>query len=71
MKKKISKPPPKVKAFTAKENKELSDKIMKGMRIALDKLIVESRIKDESLVFSKDGKIVWIKARDLKLSTEK
>jgi hypothetical protein len=70
MKKKTRKSPAKTKAFTAKENKELHDKIMKGMRLALDKLIIEERKTDGSLVFSKDGKIVHIKARDLKLSTE-
>lgn len=49
----------------SKEDKELSGKIMKGARLALDRLIVETAKEDGYLVFSKNGKIVKVKARKL------
>ncbi len=46
--------------------KTLHNKILKGARLAVEKLIKEAQVNDESLVFSKNGKIVKIKARKLK-----
>jgi len=47
-----------------KEIIELREKILKGIGLAFDKL-VQSKIKtDGELVFSIDGKIVFIKAKD-------
>jgi hypothetical protein len=47
-------------------HKALHNKILKGARLAVEKLIKEAQINDESLVFSKNGKIIKIKARKLK-----
>ena len=50
----------------AYSNKTLHNKILKGARLAVDKLIKEAQKNDEYLVFSENGKIVKIKARKLK-----
>jgi hypothetical protein len=48
------------------ENKlELRNKIIIGIRMALEKLIASSAKNDEYLVISKDGKIVRVLAKDL------
>ncbi len=52
--------------MTDKELLEFSDKILLGVRLAQKRLFEKARINDETLVFSKDGKIVHIKARDIK-----
>jgi hypothetical protein len=45
---------------------ELRRKILKGIELAFEKL-VESKSKNNSeFVFSRDGKIYFVKARDLK-----
>jgi hypothetical protein len=45
---------------------ELRDLFMIGMRKAFNKLLEEKQLHDGELVFSKNGKIVTIKARDVK-----
>lgn len=45
---------------------EFKDKIKKGFDLAFKKLVEAKRLTDGSLVFSKNGKIVKIKARDIK-----
>ncbi len=47
-------------------NKILREKIMKGMRLAIDRLIEERQKTDDYLIVSRNGKIVKIKARKLK-----
>ncbi len=48
------------------KREELRDKIVLGVNLAVSRLI-ESKIKsDGELVYSHDGKVVKIKARDLK-----
>jgi hypothetical protein len=47
------------------KNKELRDKIVLGVKLAVTKLIERKRESDGELVYSKDGKIIKIKARDL------
>lgn len=42
------------------ENLELRDKIMSGVRKAVDKLITESAAKDETLVIADDNGIVKV-----------
>lgn len=49
-----------------KNKKELREKIMKGISLAIAKLIETTRQNDGYLVFSENGKIIRIKARDLK-----
>ncbi len=48
------------------DKSELRDRFMLGMRKAFNKLLREKQLHDGELVFSKDGKIVTIKARDIK-----
>ena len=47
-------------------NHEFTQKIAKGVQKAIDKMIERSKLLDESIVISRDGKVVTIKARDLK-----
>ena len=49
-----------------KNEKLLGEKIMKGVRLAVKKLIIVSQQNDDYLVISKNGKVIRIKARDLK-----
>lgn len=46
--------------------KELSDRITFGVNLAIKRLIEKTKQEDGELVISKDGKVVRIKARDLK-----
>ena len=49
-----------------KENvKELRDKILKGIELSYDRLIISKQKDDEELVFSRNGQIVKVRARDL------
>lgn len=52
-------------------NKVLREKIIKGARLAVERLIEESKKNDDYLVFSEKGKIVKVKARKLKRRVEK
>jgi hypothetical protein len=49
-----------------KDTKEFRDKIMGGIKKAVDKVITERKVKDEEISIFKNGKVVKIKARDLK-----
>ncbi len=53
------------KGIISKENQELGDKIMLGFRIAYEKLVRESALHGESLVFGQNGKSVYIPATEL------
>jgi len=46
--------------------KDLKDKILRGVELAFERLIVSKEKEDADLVFSSDGKIIKVKARDLK-----
>lgn len=46
----------------------LREKILKGVKLAIKKLIAVSQQNDDYLVFYQNGKIVKIKARKLKQS---
>ena len=50
-----------------KEYDEFTLKILKGAAIAFKKLVLQLRELDEELVFSIDGKIVKIKAKDIEV----
>jgi len=52
--------------ITENEAKELRDKIMAGVKKAVEKVIAERKAKDEEITIYKDGKVVTIKARELK-----
>jgi hypothetical protein len=47
-------------------NQELQDKFIQGVNLAIQKLIDKSIKEDAELVISKGGKVVRVKARDLK-----
>jgi len=48
------------------ETDQLLDKITEGVKLSILRLIERTQKEDGELVFSKDGKIVRVKARDLK-----
>ena len=43
----------------------MQDKIVRGVELAFNRLLIEKQKDDSELVFSSNGKIVNIKARDL------
>ena len=45
---------------------ELSDKFIKGMEISFERLLEKKIKEDGEFVFSENGKLVHIKARDFK-----
>lgn len=45
--------------------KELERKILEGIALAYEKLVEQKKKEDGELVFSQDGKIIVVKARDL------
>lgn len=47
-------------------DKELSKKFMKGMQLAIDRLIEKTAKEDGELAIMRDGKVVRVKARDLR-----
>ena len=48
------------------ESDQLLDKITEGVKLSIHRLVEKTKKENGELVFSKDGKIVRIKARDLK-----
>jgi hypothetical protein len=44
---------------------ELSDKIMEGLRLSYDKMILEKIAKDQSVVMMHKGKMITIKAAEV------
>ena len=50
------------KAFDADS---IIEKILKGLEISFEKLVKEKAKNDEELVFSENGEIVRIKAKDI------
>ena len=44
----------------------LLDKITEGVKLSIHRLVERTKKEDGELVFSKDGKVVRVKARDLK-----
>ena len=45
--------------------KEIRQKIIKGIDLAYDRLLTAKQKDDSELVFTRNGKIVKVKARDL------
>lgn len=52
--------------MSEKEIKELREKILQGITLAFRKLVEQKAKDDKDLVFSEGGKIVRIKAKDIK-----
>lgn len=44
---------------------EIRERILKGMDLAVEKLIRKKQNEDGELVFSRDGKVFIVKAREL------
>ena len=53
--------------MTKSEIAELRAKIISGVQLALKRLILSRQKEDGELIFSHDGKIVRVKARNLKV----
>jgi hypothetical protein len=51
--------------MTKEGERDLRDKIMKGIELAIDQLIKTTQKEDGELVFFRDGRIVKVKAKDL------
>lgn len=49
------------------ESDQLVDKITAGVKLSIQRLIERIKKEDGELIISRDGKIVRIKARDLKV----
>jgi len=52
--------------MTASESDQLVNKITEGVKLSIKRLIERTKKEDGELVISRDGKVVRIKARDLK-----
>lgn len=50
--------------------KLIKEKFIKGINIAFERLLLAKQREDSEIVFSKDGRIVKIKARDFNLRVE-
>jgi hypothetical protein len=44
---------------------ELSEKIIRGLELSFDKMLIQKQKQNEELVFERNGKIVLVKAEDL------
>ncbi|WP_203558371.1 hypothetical protein [Bacteroides sp. 224] len=53
-----------------KERTELVEKIRRGVALAYRRLIEQKKREDGELIFSQNGKIVRVKARDIELEKE-
>ena len=51
--------------MSTSETDQLLDKITEGVKLSIRRLIERTKKEDGELVFSKNGKIVRVKARDL------
>ncbi len=49
------------------ESDQLVDKITEGVKLSIQRLIERTKKEDGELVISRNGKVVRIKARDLKI----
>jgi len=45
---------------------EIKDKILQGTTLAIERMIERKRKEDGYIVVSRDGKVIKIKARDIK-----
>jgi hypothetical protein len=54
--------------MSTSKSDQLVDKITEGVKLSIKRLIERTKKEDGELVISEDGKIVRIKARDLKIN---
>ena len=52
--------------MTKEESNVLAEKISRALAVSFQKLVEKTKKEDGELLFSKDGKVVRVKARDLK-----
>jgi hypothetical protein len=52
--------------MSASESDQLVSKITEGVKLAIHRLIERTKKEDGELIISRDGKVVRVKARDLK-----
>lgn len=52
--------------MTRTEREQIIDKITKGVELAIQRLIEKTKKEDGELVISRDGKVIRVKARELK-----
>lgn len=52
--------------MTKEERDKIFEKITEGVNLAIKRLIEKTKKEDGELVISQDGKVVVVKARDLK-----
>jgi hypothetical protein len=52
--------------MTKEEGELLSNKIKKGLELSFKRLVEKTKKENGRLVFSKDGKIFYVQASDLK-----
>ena len=45
--------------------KDLRERILKGLELSFSRLLLTKQRNDEEFVFSKDGQIIKVKARDI------
>ncbi len=51
--------------MTKEDIKEMREKILQGIELSYSRLLASKQKNDEELVFSRNGKIIKVKARDL------
>lgn len=51
--------------MTKEEGEILGNKIKKGLELSFRRLVEKTKKENGTLVFSKDGKIIRVRARDL------
>ena len=54
--------------MTKTEIKVMRTKILQGIEISYNKLLTERQKEDGELLFSENGKVIKVKARDLKMT---
>ena len=52
-------------AMCKQARNDVRSKILKGIQISFDKLVIEKAKNDDYLIFEKDGYIIKIKAKDI------
>jgi len=52
--------------MTQSETDKIFDKVTEGVKLSIQRLIERTKKEDGELVISKNGKVVRVKARDLK-----
>lgn len=51
--------------MSEQEKRDMRDKILHGIALAFERLVEQKKREDGELVFSENGKIVRVRARDL------